>query len=122
MGGRKKYPVASVCTHGRRGNVGVGRRRGGTYKICRQILYLYNFYDLFLFFSFVCSSIDALRWSCYHGLMRLSLYYRYSPFLMACYNPDTEEFQSVCRVMSGFSDSFYTEVNVDVACAHSRLL
>ena len=33
---------------------------------------------------------------------------------MACYNPDTEEYQSVCRVMSGFSDSFYTEVNVDV--------
>lgn len=36
---------------------------------------------------------------------------RYSPFLMACYEPDTQEFQSVCRVMSGFSDSFYIEVN-----------
>lgn len=35
---------------------------------------------------------------------------------MACYNPDTEEFQSVCRVMSGFSDSFYTEVSVLVIC------
>ncbi|KAK1281112.1 DNA ligase 1 [Acorus gramineus] len=34
----------------------------------------------------------------------------YSPFLMACYNPETEEFQSVCRVMSGFCDSFYTEM------------
>ncbi|XP_073139252.1 DNA ligase 6 isoform X2 [Henckelia pumila] len=33
----------------------------------------------------------------------------YSPFLMACYNPDSEEFQSVCRVMSGFSDAFYIE-------------
>ena len=30
---------------------------------------------------------------------------------MACYNPDTEEFQSVCRVMSGFSDAFYKEVS-----------
>ena len=29
---------------------------------------------------------------------------------MACYNPETEEFQSVCRVMSGFSDAFYIEV------------
>lgn len=29
---------------------------------------------------------------------------------MACYNPDTEEFQSVCRVMSGFSDAFYVKV------------
>lgn len=35
---------------------------------------------------------------------------RYSPFLMACFNPETEEFQSVCRVMSGFSDAFYIEV------------
>ncbi|XP_054810637.1 DNA ligase 6-like isoform X2 [Prosopis cineraria] len=34
----------------------------------------------------------------------------YSPFLMACYNPETEEYQSVCRVMSGFSDSFYIEM------------
>lgn len=36
--------------------------------------------------------------------------YRFSPFLMACYNPGTGEFQSVCRVMSGFSDAFYIEV------------
>ncbi|RLN24176.1 DNA cross-link repair 1 protein isoform X3 [Panicum miliaceum] len=34
----------------------------------------------------------------------------YSPFFMACYNPVTEEFQSVCRVMSGFSDEFYKEM------------
>ncbi|XP_028785526.1 DNA ligase 6-like isoform X2 [Neltuma alba] len=34
----------------------------------------------------------------------------YSPFLMACYNPETEEYQSVCRVMSGFSDAFYMEM------------
>ncbi|XP_071712903.1 DNA ligase 6 isoform X2 [Rutidosis leptorrhynchoides] len=32
------------------------------------------------------------------------------PFLMACYDPDTEEYQSVCRVMSGFSDAFYIEM------------
>lgn len=38
------------------------------------------------------------------------LFIRYSPFLMACYDPDTEEYQSVCRVMSGFSDAFYKEV------------
>ncbi|WVZ07015.1 hypothetical protein V8G54_020361 [Vigna mungo] len=35
---------------------------------------------------------------------------RYSPFLVACFNPETEEYQSVCRVMSGFSDSFYIEM------------
>lgn len=32
-----------------------------------------------------------------------------SPWLLACYDPDTETFQSVCRVMSGFSDEFYKE-------------
>lgn len=41
-----------------------------------------------------------------------TLFLRFSPFLMACYDPDTEEFQSVCRVMSGFSDAFYKEVFV----------
>lgn len=40
------------------------------------------------------------------------LLHRYSPFLMACFNPETEEYQSVCRVMSGFTDSFYIEVQV----------
>ncbi|KAL4435464.1 hypothetical protein ABPG77_006226 [Micractinium sp. CCAP 211/92] len=33
----------------------------------------------------------------------------YSPYLLACYDPDTEELQSVCRVMSGFSDQFYKD-------------
>jgi hypothetical protein len=32
---------------------------------------------------------------------------------MACYNPESEEFQSVCRVMSGFSDDFYKEVSLN---------
>ncbi len=34
----------------------------------------------------------------------------YSPFLLAAYDPDTEEFQSVCRCMSGYTDAFYAEV------------
>lgn len=53
-----------------------------------------------------------------HGFILIVLRCRYSPFLVACYNPDTEEFQSVCRVMSGFADSFYTEVSMIVACLH----
>ena len=32
-----------------------------------------------------------------------------SPFLLACWDPATSTFQSVCRVMSGFSDEFYKE-------------
>ncbi|MFS8009373.1 putative DNA ligase (ATP) [Helianthus anomalus] len=34
----------------------------------------------------------------------------YNPFLMACYDPYTDEYQSVCRVMSCFSDAFCIEV------------
>jgi DNA ligase-1 len=34
----------------------------------------------------------------------------YSPVLLACYDPDTEELQSVCRCMSGFTDAFYQEM------------
>ena len=32
-----------------------------------------------------------------------------SPFLLAAWDPEREEFQSVCRCMSGFTDVFYTE-------------
>ncbi|GKA59476.1 DNA ligase 6 isoform X1 [Tanacetum coccineum] len=35
---------------------------------------------------------------------------RYNPFLMACYDPDTEEYQSVCRVMTVFSVALNKEV------------
>jgi DNA ligase-1 len=44
-----------------------------------------------------------MKVSCWSGC-------RYSPYLLACYDPDREEYQSVCRVMSGFSDAFYKEV------------
>ncbi|KAG6777436.1 hypothetical protein POTOM_017257 [Populus tomentosa] len=54
-------------------------------------------------------SLDLVPIGAWHGNGRKAGWY--SPFLMACYNPETEEFQSVCRVMSGFSDAFYIEVN-----------
>ncbi|GMH27223.1 hypothetical protein Nepgr_029066 [Nepenthes gracilis] len=53
-------------------------------------------------------SIDLVPIGAWHGNGRKAGWY--SPFLMACYNPDTEEFESVCRVMSGFSDFFYVEM------------
>lgn len=53
-------------------------------------------------------SLDLVPIGAWHGNGRKAGWY--SPFLMACYNPDLEEFQSVCRVMSGISDSFYTEM------------
>merc|ERR1711988_1810634 len=33
----------------------------------------------------------------------------FSPFLLACYDAETEELQSLCRCMSGFTDEFYAE-------------
>jgi hypothetical protein len=41
--------------------------------------------------------------SCWSG-------YTYNPCLLAYYDPDHEEYQSVYRVMSGFSDVFYKEM------------
>lgn len=32
-----------------------------------------------------------------------------SPFLLAAWDPEAEQFQSVCRCMSGFTDQFYAE-------------
>ncbi|WCJ25293.1 DNA LIGASE 6 [Euphorbia peplus] len=53
-------------------------------------------------------SLDLVPIGAWHGNGRKAGWF--SPFLMACYNPETEEFQSVCRVMSGFSDAFYIEM------------
>ncbi|XP_020522813.1 DNA ligase 6, partial [Amborella trichopoda] len=53
-------------------------------------------------------TLDLVPIGAWHGNGRKAGWF--SPFLMACYNPDTEEFQSVCRVMSGFSDTFYIEM------------
>ncbi|TVU35488.1 hypothetical protein EJB05_17379 [Eragrostis curvula] len=53
-------------------------------------------------------SLDLVPIGAWYGNGRKAGWY--SPFLMACYNPETEEFQSVCRVMSGFTDEFYKEM------------
>ncbi|XP_020276854.1 DNA ligase 6-like [Asparagus officinalis] len=53
-------------------------------------------------------SLDLVPIGAWYGNGRKAGWY--SPFLMACYNPDAKEFQSVCRVMSGFSDEFYKSV------------
>ncbi|CAH2065724.1 unnamed protein product [Thlaspi arvense] len=53
-------------------------------------------------------TLDLVPIGAWHGNGRKAGWY--SPFLMACFNTETEEFQSVCRVMSGFSDAFYIEM------------
>ncbi|KAL6614720.1 hypothetical protein ACP70R_036990 [Stipagrostis hirtigluma subsp. patula] len=53
-------------------------------------------------------SLDLVPIGAWYGNGRKAGWY--SPFLMACYNPESEEYQSVCRVMSGFTDEFYKEM------------
>uniref|UniRef100_A0A0D3ESL3 DNA ligase n=1 Tax=Oryza barthii TaxID=65489 RepID=A0A0D3ESL3_9ORYZ len=63
-------------------------------------------------------SLDLVPIGAWYGNGRKAGWY--SPFLMACYNPEYEEFQSVCRVMSGFSDEFYKEPQPAAALADCR--
>lgn len=53
-------------------------------------------------------TLDLVPIGAWHGNGRKAGWY--SPFLLACYDSDREEFQSVCRVMSGFTDVFYKEM------------
>lgn len=53
-------------------------------------------------------SLDLVVIGAWYGQGRKTKWY--SPFLLAAYNPETEELQSVCRCMSGYTDAFYAEV------------
>ncbi|KAG0168914.1 hypothetical protein DFQ30_004170 [Apophysomyces sp. BC1015] len=46
----------------------------------------------------------------------------YSPILMACYNPENETLESVCKCMSGFSDKFYEEMKEFYSVENNRIL
>lgn len=59
-------------------------------------------------------SLDLVVIGAWYGQGRKTKWY--SPFLLAAYNPETEELQSVCRCMSGYTDAFYAEVH---ACCRS---
>ncbi|KAH8553898.1 ATP-dependent DNA ligase [Umbelopsis sp. PMI_123] len=46
----------------------------------------------------------------------------YSPILLACYNPENETFESVCKCISGFSDKFYKEMLEFYSVENDRVL
>lgn len=53
----------------------------------------------------LADSIDVIPIGAWRGSGRKAKWF--SPFLCAIYEPSTGELQSLCRVMSGFSDEFY---------------
>ena len=53
----------------------------------------------------LADSIDVVPIGAWRGSGRKANWF--SPFLCAIYEPSTGEFQSLCRIMSGFSDEFY---------------
>ena len=53
----------------------------------------------------LADSIDVIPIGAWRGSGRKANWF--SPFLCAIYEPSTGELQSLCRVMSGFSDEFY---------------
>ena len=58
-------------------------------------------------------SLDLVPIGAWHGNGRKVGWF--SPFLLAAYDPDTEDFQSVRRCMSGYTDAFYAEVGIRLA-------
>lgn len=53
-------------------------------------------------------SLDLVVIGAWWGIGRKAGWF--SPFLLAAYDPETEQLASVCKVMSGFTDAFYKEM------------
>ena len=58
----------------------------------------------------LADTLDLVPIAAWHGQGRKAKWF--SPILLACWDPRREEFQSVCRCISGFTDEFYKDMTV----------
>ena len=63
-------------------------------------------------------SLDLVPIGAWYGNGRKAGWY--SPILLAAWNPDLEQFESVCRCLSGFSDEFYKKITSSMKVLPSR--
>ena len=66
----------------------------------------------------LCDSLDLVVVGAWNGTGRKHKWY--SPFLLAVYDEAAEEFQSIVRVMSGFSDEMYSKLKRAIETRRSK--
>lgn len=71
------------------------------------------YYLLFIFFFLkfnkgIVDTLDLVPIAAWWGNGRKAGWL--SPFLMACFDPETERWEGLCKVMTGFTDAFYKEI------------
>eukprot|EP01037_Dinobryon_pediforme_P029568 gene29567-33257_t len=61
----------------------------------------------------VCDSVDLVPIGAYYGRGKRSGVY--GAYLMACYEPERDAFQSVCKVGTGFTDEMLQHLHAKMA-------